>query len=214
MSATTKRTTDVHENGSSLSISEHRWRPRLFSPITTFFFVMAIICLGLFALSLMFGEMEIQRKYEFINLIMGNTAQFLSAGILALIIAAINEAISRLRIPPPTWRVKQELTRALCDLGLLEKNDTTYWKGAYWVAPIGKWNSKSKSFELLFDIRNVNATQEKFDQLEESIAGFARSQDVSIEHWKIKNNRNGFKLTLWYSSNPFEKPLSNITPDW
>lgn len=121
------------------------------------------------------------------------------------VLAVVTEVFSYLRFPPPTWRVKDELTAALVDVGILNPYDVDSWKGMYRVAPIGKFNWNAKSFELLFDVATVKANDERLKMLQENlpIAGFHRAQEVAIEHHKTsKGNRVCFKLIIWYSSRP------------
>jgi len=126
-------------------------------------------------------------------------------GIVLLLLSSTSEALSRIRVPPPTWRVRQELISTLIALNLLPR-DQTKWHGMLWVAPLGHYDFKTKRYTLLFDIRNPKATEKRFEKIGGGIAGFAHSQDVAIEHARIKrmgNRRECMRLIVWYGQSPF-----------
>lgn len=193
------------------SVTGRQWKPKLVSTYTALVGGLGLITLTLFVLVELLGSLELKSIPDYLLPIFDAQAQLLIAGIL-LILAAIGiEAFSRLRTPPPTWRVKEELIRAMGDMGLLELNNTERWQGRFSVAPLGHWNRQAKCFTVPFLLRNVNATEDKFKTMEKSIAGFARSLDCSIEQDNSKRLWN-FKLVLWYDDpystidtiNPFE----------
>lgn len=195
----------------------NRWKPRQFSYFTMGFSVLAIVSLGAWVVAMMLGNPDFEDVKDLFKFI-EPVEEFLRAWALpaavAFVIAAVAaELISRFRVPPVQWRVKQELVRALGDMGLLDLEHKDRWRGVLWVAPIGKWDKKTKSFSILFDIRTVKAKERIFTELSESIAGFRGSQDASIEPWKTNNGKRFcMKLTLWYGLNPYESKLEEMIP--
>lgn len=186
------------------------WKPQLVSNATILFGGAGAICLALALLSLFMQRQSMSYLHESFALLFSNMHLLTIVGISLIILAGASEAISRLRTPPPVWRVRQELIRALGDLGLLELNNTELWQGKFAVCPVGKWNRQARCFTVPFLLRNVNATEEKFASIEKSIAGFSRSLDCSIEQDNSKRLYN-FKLTLWYTPNPYQR-VENLNP--
>lgn len=181
-----------------------QWKPKLVSTYSVVVGGLGIISLALFAISTLLEGMSLDAIPEFLLPLFQAKATCLVVGIVLIVIAIAIEAVSRLRTPPPTWRVKEELIRAMGDMGLLELNNMDRWQGKFAVAPVGRYNRQAKCFTVPFLLRNVNATEDKFKSMEKSIAGFARSLDCSIEQDNSRRLYN-FKLVLWY-----DDPYSNI----
>lgn len=196
----------------------NRWKPKLVSPVTTAWALLAGVMWIAVAL-LLVSSMTESSLGDLLKKYMEPYLGFVSAVALPLAVAftvaaVVSEVVSQLRVPPPRFRVVDQLTRALGDLGLLDLDHKDRWRGMYWVAPVGRWDRKTKAYSLLFDINTVKATPELFQQkLLEAIAGFRGVQDVTIEPWKTKRGmRRCFKLTLWYGTNPYEKTLDEMKP--
>lgn len=198
---------EAREREQSLTNSQvtgRQWKPKLVSNYSALVGGLGLIALALFLIAYLLKKLELTSIPEFAQPVFDNQSTFLLAGIALIIVAIIGEAISRLRTPPPTWRVKEELIRACGDMGLLELNNMERWQGKFSVSPVGRWNRQAKCFTVPFLLRNVNATEEKFQTMEKSIAGFARSLDCNIELDNSKKLYN-FKLILWYGD-----PYSNL----
>lgn len=196
----------------------NRWKPKLVSPVTTAWALLAGVMWMAVAWLLVSSVTEsalVGLVEEYAEPYLG----FVSALALPLAVtftfaAVVSEAVSQFRVPPPRFRVVDQLTRALGDLGLLDLDHKDRWRGMYWVAPIGRWNRKAKTFSVLFDINTVKATPEIFNQkLMEAIAGFRGVQEVSIEHWRTKRGkRRCFRLTLWYDIDSRIKTADELNP--
>lgn len=186
------------------TVTGKQWKPKLVSNYTAVFGGLGLIALALFFIAQLLGQLELKTTPTFANPLFLNQYLILGFGIFLIVIAVIGEAVSRLRTPPPTWRVKEELIRAMGDMGLLELNNMDRWQGKFAVCPVGRYNRQAKCFTVPFLLRNVNATEDKFKTMEKSIAGFARSLDCSIEQDNSRRLYN-FKLVLWY-----DDPYSNI----
>ena len=189
-----------HPSEVCIQDTRRRWKPQRCSILTLLLLSAGLVILAVSLIGYELGMVEGLRIPQ--PLIPVFNPDYLPAGVAVIVAALVGWVISLFRVPPPRWRVKNDLTRALIDLGLLDRYDMDYWKGSYWVSPFGRYSWKTKSYSILFDIKNVNATEEKFRDLESSIAGFTRSQDVSIEHWTAFGNRQAFKLTIWFSAKP------------
>lgn len=198
----------------------NRWKPKLLSPATVLWGLAAwLMWLSFLLLTFSGSEMMQSTIGELLRQFMSPFLEWASVFALPLAItftlmAIAAEPISRLRVPPPLFRVKDQLTRALGDLDLLDLDHKDRWRGMYWVSPIPQWNRKARAYSLLFDIHTVKATPEFFqEKLSGAMAGFHGVQQVIIEPWKTKRGyRRCFKLTLWYSTNPYEKTLEDIKP--
>lgn len=186
-----------------------RWRRRVLSPFTAIYLAISMFCGSMALLSLLLGGIGWPQVFNlwpfaaFKAVIAFSWHPLLF--VLFALLAAGTEVFSYLRFPPPVWRVKNELTAALVDVGILNPYDVESWRGVYHVAPFGKFNWGARSFELLFDVASVKANDERLKMLQENlpIAGFHRAQEVVIEHYKTaKGNRLCFKLTVWYSAAP------------
>ena len=200
--------TDEQRLANSSTQQMKHWRPKLVSGHTVVFGGLGLLNLALFGLITVFNMNDISIP-DILTPITEHRTEYAIWGIFWILLAMAIETVSRLRTPPPVWRVKQELIRALGDMGLLELNNMDMWKGKFAVSPIGTWNKQAKCFTVPFLLRNVNATEDKFKTMEKSIAGFARSLDCSIEQDNSKRLYN-FKLILWYD-NPYAN-IDNINP--
>lgn len=196
----------------------NRWKPKLVSPATLAWTAVAVVMwfsvAFLVALDMMQSSTgELLQQYMKLYLDWASVYA-LPLAIVCTVAAICAELVSQFRVPPPLFRVKDQLTRALGDLGLLDLDHKDRWRGMYWVSPVAKWDRKTKAYSLLFDINTVKATPELFQQkLLEAIAGFRGVQDVTIEPWRTKRGyRRCFKLTLWYGTNPYEKTLDEMKP--
>ncbi len=193
----------------NVSTPSSLWKPKLCSNYTVIFTCIACIFLAAFIFTMAFSDsavVEALYVYVINPYLFANNYLLLVISIVLFALAGSIEAVSRLRVPPPNWRVKQELIRALIDMGVLSR-DRQLWQGMFWIAPVGKYNSKSKCYEIPFDVRSVKLTEEKVKNLEEGIAGFAHSQSATIEHVYLKhlsNRRECMKLCLWYTQDPFQ----------
>lgn len=212
----------------------HRWEPRHNSPITavfiffaTIFFMAWIVSLVLFFVLVptsstiaFINEWGLIQLFEFVRLLIEPFLSFLAilktaalpSSLVLLLSGILVEIISRRRIPPATWRVQDELTRALCELGLLDVNHKERWTGIYWVSPIGRWDRKSKRKELIFSLRSTKANSEIFNDIGDRVAGFRGCEDATIEPWRIRGNREGWKLILWYSQDPLTSAINAVRP--
>lgn len=193
----------------SSSTNSKQWKPKLVSTYTALVGGLGLIALALFFLAQLLGNLELKSIPDYLLPIFEAQPQLFIAGTALILVAVGIEAFSRLRTPPPTWRVKEELIRAMGDMGLLELNNMERWNGKFAVAPVGRWNRQAKCFTVSFLMRNVNATEDKFKTMEKSIAGFARSLDCSIEQDNSKRLYN-FRLILWYAD-PYSN-IDNINP--
>lgn len=191
------------------NVEAKRWKPKLFSNYALIIGGAGVIFITLAAISLLLSKFDLSSLPDYLKTLFTNDGSFFLLGGVLLLIAGLIETFSRLRTPPPTWRVREELIRAMGDLGLLELNDKARWQGKFSVAPIGKYNKHAKCFTVPFLLRNVNATEDKFKSMEKSIAGFARSVDCTIEQDNTKKFYN-FRLVLWYA-NPYEN-IDEINP--
>lgn len=196
----------------------NRWKPKLVSPVTSAWaFVAALMWLSVVLLVVL--DMAQSNMGELLQRYMKPYLEWVSVFALPLAIACTvaaiaSELVSQFRVPPPLFRVRDQLTRALGDLELLDLDHKDRWRGMYWVSPVAKWDRKTRAYSVLFDINTVKATPELFQQkLLEAIAGFRGVQDVTIEPWRTKRGyRRCFKLTLWYGTNPYEKTLDEMKP--
>lgn len=196
----------------------NRWKPKLVSPATSVWVVAAVFMWVSVVLVVMMDTMQ-SSTGEFLKEYARPYLEWVSdyalpLAIVCTVAAIASELVSQFRVPPPMFRVKDQLTRALGDLGLLDLDHKDRWRGMYWVSPVPMWNRKTRAYSVLFDINTVKATPELFQQkLLEAIAGFRGVQDVTIEPWKTKRGyRRCFKLTLWYGTNPYEKTLDDMKP--
>lgn len=205
---------EVVEGAAELNRELHRWKPRQASLWTLLFTMLAVVVLAVAMLQIMREKTEVQEYsiLAWVDLIPFEYGVWLAMTAAFAIAAMSAELISRLRVPPATWRVKVELQRALIDLGILDGEDTRKWRGVWWCAPFGKYNKREKLYTLLFDCRTVKAKPEVFKELEHSIAGFHRSQDAAIEPYSRNGKRACYRLMLWYATNPYEKGLKEVAP--
>lgn len=198
-----------------LQRESNRWKPRQVSRWAVVPILLAMISAGIAVLLLVDGHLETQEGFTPLGwaewVPFGAATWVVLAASLA-VVGAIAELVSRFRVPPATWRVKVELQRALIDLGLLDGEDTRRWRGVFWCAPFGKYSRREKLYTLLFDCRTVKATPQVFKEMEQSIAGFHRSQDAAIEPYRRKGKRACYQLMLWYGTSPYEKGLKDAAP--
>ena len=191
---------------------KREWRPRRYCLPTVLFACGGFVCLGISALVIMLDMMPEIDATPLIEILPPfNHEAAIGASVFSLICAIASEAVSRNRVPPPTWRVRAELERALIDLGLLDGKDTSKWRGIWWCAPKGQYDRRAHLFTLLFDCRTVKATPEVFSKLGQSIAGFHKSQDAAIVPYERSGKRACMKLMLWYG-NPFSDGAKELDP--
>lgn len=196
----------------------NRWKPKLVSPATMLWGLAAgamWLSVVLLIVSDIVQSSAVELLKQYAEPFLGWASVYaLPLAIVCTVAAIFAELVSQFRVPPPLFRVKDQLTRALGDFGLLDLDHKDRWRGMYWVSPFPKWNRKTRAYSLLFDINTVKATPELFQQkLLEAIAGFRGVQDVTIEPWRTKRGyRRCFNLTLWYGTNPYEKTLDEMKP--
>ena len=203
----------------------HKPHPDLFKPRTTSPSAVALLLLGisLIAVHIALAIMPPEAVGLIKNVLYAVNVRELAAdiaynsftlGIAFLAAAGASQLASMLRVPPPSWKIKQELALALISLGLLPR-DRGRWKGVYWVAPFGKYDFRAKRYTLLFNVKNVKATERKLEKIEGGTAGFAHSQYVAIEHARIEwmgNRRECMKLVIWYGTTPYGRNLDKGVP--
>lgn len=189
-----------------------QWKPKIVSD-----WAVLIGGIGLIALSLSFVSFAIQTIWiggvpDAFRPIINHQLEYLIIGIALFILAIVGEAVGRFRIEPPAvWRVQNQLTRCLIQLGLLDGNNTQKWKGMFSVSPIGKWDAKTKRFSLPFLLRHAKATEKQFATIEQSIASFTGCRDAAIE---IDNTNRiwNMRLDLWFGDDAYSESLSQDAP--
>lgn len=194
------------------STARNQWKPKLVSDWTVIVGGIGLIALSLFLMLRAFKALGITEIHEPFCHVASYEFECLIIGVLLFGLAITGEALSRFRIMPPSKRrVQNELTRCLIQLGLLDGNNTQKWKGMFSVAPIGRWDTKTKRFSLPFLLRHAKATDRQFETIEQSIASFAGCRDVAVE---IDNTNRiwNMRLDLWYGDDPYEESLSHDAP--
>jgi len=192
---------------------DYSWTSRQLS-----YWAAGLLCIGLIALALAFISYALQEWFSFgemfppLQPVLDLTWVYAGTGVMTVLMGAIWEAVSKFKIPPPTWRVRIELERALIDLGILNGEDTRRWRGVWWCARFGKYDRKTKLYTLNFDCRTVKNKQDVYEQIEQSVAGFRYCQDVEIRPYYRKGKRRGMQLMLWYSENPYKRGLRDMSP--
>lgn len=193
----------------------NRWKPRRLSPVTSFLVFMAVLLWAFTGVSAVLGIAHESTVEELIWRSIGPVSVFfLPFAVACSVLAVLSELVSRFRIPPPTWRVREELIMALGDLGLLDLDRKDTWRGVLWIAPFGGWNRKARAFSMLFDVRTVKATPDLFrHNLPDAIAGFRGVQGLTVEPWRTKRGyRRCFKLTLFYAVDSYQRALDEMKP--
>lgn len=176
------------------------YKPRYISYVTIFLGAAGALFMIAHAIAWLFAE-EIHIEPLQPYLAMVPRPALLFSGIGLLVTAMLAEVNSRMKTPPATWRVKNELIRTLAQNGLLDIYDVSTWKGMFAVAPVGRYNREAQSFTIPFLLRHANARQ-FFDKIGDSISGFARCQSAVVEEDNSKRLYN-CKLILWYTDNPY-----------
>ena len=137
----------------------------------------------------------------------------LVAGIAILITAIAIEMWDQTRVPPPLYRVRDELIQALIDSGIL-KPDMERMSSQIRVFPSSHYDSKNHCYSIEFELKSVRATQERMEKLQEGLASaFYKAQEVELEPSRDKRgNQVGWLLHVFYDVDPFSKTLKDGNP--
>lgn len=184
--------------------------PRFVSYFTLGFAAIALLSCAIAILVTLINDLvPIQSIVDLVSPVTPYIPFLFATAVVTLLLAIGSEVYSRLKTPPAAWRVKNELVRTLSQYGLLDTNNTDTWKGMFAVSPIGKYDKNAKMFTLPFLLRHANA-KERFEQIGDSISGFARCLSAEVLEDNSKRLYN-CKLVLWYTDNPYgEVDLENL----
>lgn len=183
-------------------VSYNPYKPRFISYFTMGFAAIGVLALLVFVSVKVFTEvLTLDAIVVLLTPCIPYETPMLIVGILGLTLAIVSEVRSRIKTPPATYRVKNELIRTLSQFGLLDINDTSHWKGMFAVAPVGRFNREAQSFTLPFLLRHANAKQ-SFEKMGDAISGFARCHSAEVAEDNSRRMYN-CKLILWYTDNPY-----------
>lgn len=203
-----------HFGDSKRAVYANRRYFRATSHVSDFLAFLSGLCLVSFTLSKVIDSLLAENSIQqilsdllaFCPFAVAVHSNSLQLALVLAIMAIASETFSRLRIPPPVWRIRQDLMGALTSSGITTSDLGSWIHGTVWISPIGRYNRKTRSYTILFNVRSIYASPEMFSMIEKSPAAFSHAQEVSIEPVHIRflgGRRECFKLTLWYSPSSF-----------
>lgn len=188
-----------------------RWQARRLSQVNTALIVAAIVAVAMFILAHfhLFQRLELSfltpvdvlglipllEKYEHV---------WLFLAILLSLLAAAYTLLSIKRVPPPIWRVKQELIQALADLRYIKLDDREVVNRTVTFQGVPRWNNKAKCLTLRFDVKDARVTLDRLQKLENSLSAFNYAQELKVERFEKNGRIKGYTLTIWYAVNPYK----------
>lgn len=124
----------------------------------------------------------------------------LPLGGVLVALAAVWEAVSRLRrYPPPVWRVKQELAFVLVDARLLPPNRKK-WQDRGYRTSRPRYDRDSGTLTMRFTVRHLLATEERLGKAANPSC-FRYAQGVTVKPSYDKRERvNGWLLAVQYKT--------------
>lgn len=133
---------------------------------------------------------------------------------LALFIAGVAiETKFTSGVPPVFERVKDELTQALVDSGIVSQ-EVPKMRRQLRIYPSSHYDRKNKCYSIEFELNTVKATQQRMERLQEGLASaFHKAQEVDLERSVDKRgNQTGWLLHIFYDTDPYSKTVAKNNP--
>lgn len=198
------------------------WKPKRYSDVTIALAFMSAVFFGVFAIDLTFSlplladasltksVLSLKDTFPIIGAIVSLS---LPLSIVFLVLALGCETYSRRRVPPPAFRVKNYLTKALIDLGVIGR-DVRDYVDVLWVSPTPKFNRDTKCYSLKFRVNSIKFTPDKVEKMEDGLGqGFPLVQSANTEPDRNKKgDQTGWIINLWYTNDPYTRVLDKQAP--
>lgn len=198
------------------------WKPKRYSDVTVTLALVSAVLFVIFAIDLTFSMpmlagasltqavLALKDMFPLLDVIVTFS---LALSIVFLALAFACEMYSRRRIPPPQFRVKNYLTKALIDLGIISRDIRDY-VDVLWVSPTPKFNKDTKCYSLKFKVNSIRFTPDKVEKMEDGLGqAFPLVQSANIEPDRNKRgDQIGWVINLWYTSDPYSRVLDKEAP--
>ena len=187
-----------------------RWKPAFLTPVEGLIIAPLAVFGVLFALAFfdefiqsflsIFGFQKIAIIANFRQFVLVNSQIWLTGLILSVLLFVGYIVYIRKRKKPVINSVKNELIKALADLGVVSLEDREKLKSDLTIKCKG-WNNDSQCLTLQVIVK---AKLEKLKQLEKYESYFKRAQFVEVDDFRDKYGlKNGFELRIFYGKSKF-----------
>ena len=187
-----------------------RWKPAFLTPVEGLIIAPLAVFGVLFALAFfdefiqsflsIFGFQKIAIIANFRQFVISYSSVWLVGLILGVLLFAGYIVYIRKRKKPVVNSVKNELIKALADLGVVSLEDREKLKSDLTIK-YKAWNNDSQCLTLQVIVK---AKLEKLKQLEKYESYFKRAQFVEVDEFRDKYGlKNGFELRIFYGKSKF-----------
>lgn len=187
-----------------------RWKPAFLTPVEGVAIAPLVVFGVLFALAFfdefiqsylsIFGLQKIAIIANLRQFVLVNSQIWLVGFIFGTLLLVMCLVYIRKRKKPVVSSVKNELIKALADLGVVSLEDREKLKSDLKIKYKG-WNNDSQCLTLQVI---VTAKLEQLKQIEKYESYFKRAQFVEVDEYRDKYGlKNGFELRIYYGKSKF-----------